>query len=177
MIRFHGQVRELLEDAEGIRPDPDNYNNGDVDAIVESIVVNGVYRPVICSQDGTIIAGHHLYAALLELGSAKIPVLRIDVEPGTVEAKRIMIADNQIASLARPDTAQLVDLLADIKEHDKGLMGTGFTDLSYGDLLGSIEIADHDFFGGPVPGEEGLNTCTCQTCDVALVCPECGEEP
>jgi hypothetical protein len=50
MIRFHEGVQDLMVSAEAIQPDPRNPNNGDIDAIIESITVNGVYRPVYAAK-------------------------------------------------------------------------------------------------------------------------------
>ena len=34
--------------------------NGDVEAVAESLTVNGQYRPIVVTTDGTILAGNHV---------------------------------------------------------------------------------------------------------------------
>ena len=69
MIRYAPALHDLLRPADEIKPHPRNPNNGDTDALIASILQNGVYRPIFVSAASAhILAGHHLYAALLELG-------------------------------------------------------------------------------------------------------------
>jgi ParB-like chromosome segregation protein Spo0J len=159
MLRFHAALADLMVPAATITPDPRNANNGDIDEIVASLLVNGCYRPVYASQEtGTIIAGHHLYAALLELGAQMIPVMWLD---GDDEAGvRIMLADNRIAALARMDEALLLDLLRAIDTTPTGLTGTGYDDRYLQDLTERILNE-----GGPqVPDEDLTHQITCPNC-------------
>jgi len=60
----------MLVDIETVKQADRNPNQGDVDAIAESIVLNGYAVPVIARRDTReIIAGNHRYAALLSLGA------------------------------------------------------------------------------------------------------------
>jgi hypothetical protein len=104
---------------------PDNANNGDVDALEQSIEVNGFYSPIIVqASTGYIIAGNHRYLVATKLEMATIPVIYLDVDD--LEAKRIMVADNRITRLGFDDEAQLLELLEDLKATDAGLSGTGY---------------------------------------------------
>lgn len=126
MIRYHASQMEHLVPAETIHPDPHNANNGDVDALIGSILTNGCYRPVYASRaTGTIVAGHTLYAALLELGAQVIPVEWVDGD--REQEVRINLGDNEIARLARMDRALELDLLDYLESTEKGLAGTGYT--------------------------------------------------
>jgi len=163
MLRFHEALADLMVPAASITPDPRNANNGDIDEIVASLLVNGCYRPVYASRETqTIIAGHHLYAALLELGAQMIPVMWLD---GDDEAGvRMMLADNRIAALARMDEALLLDLLRAIDTTPTGLAGTGYDDRYLQDLTERI-LND----GGPqVDPEEDLTH--------QITCPACGHQ-
>lgn len=162
MLRFHTALEPLMTPAQGIYPDPDNYNNGDVDEIIGSILRNGCYRPIITNTDGMILAGHHLYAALLELGALMVPVLRLDVD--RVTAKRISFADNLIAALARPDESKMLEGLRWLAEHDTSLAGTGMSDDGL-ERLASKLLQDSE---QPLAlaGEEDL--------DHTIICPRCG---
>lgn len=106
-----------------LRPHPDNPRNGDTDLIMESLRVNGQYKPIVITADGTVLAGNHTYAAAMELGWDSIAVVALDVDPTSPQAKRIMLADNRTADLGRYDDGQL---LAVLRELDS-LPGTGYS--------------------------------------------------
>lgn len=131
MIRFDQWLAPLMVHRDEITPDPMNDNNGDVDALMESLEVNGCYRPIYAHPvTKRITGGHTLYAALLELGAVYVPVGWGDpVDDET--ARRRLVTDNQIARLARPDTPLTVQLLNTIKDTPLGLRGTGFTEDDY----------------------------------------------
>lgn len=163
MIRFHPALETLMVPVQGIHPHPHNANNGDVDEIVASILTNGVYRPIYATADGTIVAGHHLYAALLELGALKVPVIQVDVDESG--ARRILLADNRIAALARVDDGLLMDLLKMVSEEDKGLTGTGYDDRYLTALRDRLRAEN----SGPIEfdtrgGESLVHTVTCPEC-------------
>lgn len=111
---------------EEVRPHPGNPRNGDVDAIMESITVNGFIAPVIAqSSTGHIVAGNHRYYALLELGAEQIPVIWLDVDD--LAARRYLLADNRTSDLGNYDNAILVEILESIAAEDS-LLGTGYRD-------------------------------------------------
>lgn len=156
MIRYHKALEPLMVPADAVTPDPRNPNNGETDEIMASIQINGCYRPIYAAREtGHIVAGHHLYAALLELGADDIPVLWLD--GNDEQALRILLGDNQIARLARMDDALLLGLLRDLQDTDLGLLGTGYTDENIDRLL-----RDHPAEYEPPPEPE------------PLTCPHCG---
>jgi ParB-like chromosome segregation protein Spo0J len=106
-----------------LRPHPRNPRNGDTDAIVASLQVNGQYRPIVVAHGGTILAGNHTYAAAAELGWKHIDIVRLDVDPESEDAYRIMLADNRTGDLGRYDDALLLDLLREVD-----LAGTAYTE-------------------------------------------------
>src|SRR5262245_1571138 len=140
----HEELQPLLVDINTLRPHAENPKNGDIDAIVESLTVNGMYRPLYVTDDGVILAGNHTYHALLELGATQAPVIRLHVD-GT-QARQIMLADNRIADLGRYDDALLLDLLEQL-DADGALHGTGYTD----DDMELLRLAQLD----PPPAIEG----------------------
>src|SRR5690606_33364845 len=100
-IHFHENVRPLLESPEGLNQYLGNYNLGDTDAIIESIRTVGCYRPIYVGSDNVIIAGHHLYYSLLEMGAEQVPLMRLDYPSTDERAVRIVIGDNEIARKSR----------------------------------------------------------------------------
>lgn len=155
MIRYHAAVRHLLTDPNKVRPHPANPNQGDTDAIIDSIITNGCYRPIYADADGTILAGHHLYAALLELGATQIPVMFLDSEGD--EGIRILLADNKIAKDSRLDHGLESALLQQLDDY----VGTGYTEEEAMDLLKSTEDTSGLGFGD-------------HTEDKTPTCPQCG---
>lgn len=118
MVRYFPALRPLMVPIDSIRQHPENYNNGDIDAIRESIEVNGMYRPVEYQQaTGFITAGNHTWQVCKELDAEHIPAVPLDVDDAT--AIRMMLADNHTAWLARPDKSAelaLVERLYELRD-------------------------------------------------------------
>lgn len=124
---------------------PDNANNGDLDALEQSIKVNGFYQPVIVQKSTHhIIAGNHRYVIAIRMGMATIPAVIVDVTDE--QAKRMMLADNRITRLGYDDEAALADLLEELYQTDTSLAGTGY---DYNDLTHLLDLMD-----SPLNGED-----------------------
>jgi ParB-like chromosome segregation protein Spo0J len=164
VIRFHPALEPLMVPAQSIHPHPQNANNGDVDEIVASVLTNGCFRPIYATREGTIVAGHHLYAALLELGAMMVPVIEVDVDASG--ARRILLADNRIAALARVDDGLLMDLLKEVADEDRGLTGTGYDDRYLDALRDRLRAEATGPLEFDLRGTEGLVH--------TITCPECG---
>jgi hypothetical protein len=150
MVAVHEALSPLMVDIDTVHQHPDNYNNGDEDAIRESVEMNGLYRPVYAQQStGHLVAGNHVWAVCKEFGAEQIPVVYLDIDDNT--AYRIMVGDNWIASLARPDHAGLLTILDRIAATD-GLYGTGVkdTDLDAIRKLAEIPLAYDDYAQWPL---------------------------
>lgn len=165
-VRYHDDLETLMRPIDSVVQHPDNYNNGDTDALVESILTNGMYRPIYVQKStGYIIAGNHTWMACKELNATEIPVVIADLDD--IQAKRILVADNRIAQLARPDDAQLIGLLEEIAAEDE-LRGTGYEEHDLEALrllqekLNNIPLGDFP----EVPGDM----------DASHKCPSCGYE-
>lgn len=123
-VQYQDDLEPLMQPIDSITQNPDNYNNGDVEAISESIEVNGMYRPIFVSRETKeIVAGNHTWQACKELGAQVIPVVWLDGDER--QMVRTMIADNRTADLARPDHSQLLQLLTRLDNEDS-LAGTGY---------------------------------------------------
>lgn len=103
-----------------------NPRRGDVDAIAQSLEVNGQYRPIVVNL-GThtgrpleVLAGNHTLAGAKRLGWATILATTVDVDD--LAAARIVAADNRTADLGDYDRDVLADLLAGLDD----LAGTGY---------------------------------------------------
>ena len=150
LVMIHQALEPLLAPIDSVHQHPDNYNNGAEDEIRESVECNGLYRPVY-AQDSTghLVAGNHVWAVCKEFGADVIPVVRLDIDDTT--AYRIMVGDNWIASLAKPDNALLLDVLEKIQAAE-GLYGTGVkdTDLDAIRALAQVPLTYDDYAQWPL---------------------------
>jgi ParB-like chromosome segregation protein Spo0J len=130
---------------ESLKRHPDNPRLGDVDAIKESIRVNGWHGAVVI-QHGTdyILAGNHRTEAALELYKgnfepsddqseqdyenekakwkallARLPVHVMEVTEDT--ARRILLADNKTSDLATYDDLKLLRLTAQVGDPETAI--------------------------------------------------------
>ncbi|HCB59082.1 MAG TPA: hypothetical protein DEP82_14500 [Arthrobacter bacterium] len=143
-VRFAEGVKQLLVPMDQVHQHLQNANNADLDALVESIQINGFVTAITAdAKTGNIIAGNHRYQALHALGATEIPVLWVDHwdEAGAI---RYMVADNQTSRLAVMDNAALAELLGTLAETETALAGTGFDQSGYERLLAEIATAHED---------------------------------
>lgn len=121
---------------------------GDVEAIAQSLQVNGAYKPIVVNR-GThtgrpneVLAGNHTLKAhrlLVERGEsqwATIATWVVDVDDE--QAARIVLADNRTADLGEYNNDDLLELLGSLED---GLEGTGY-DEGYIDALLGANIPD-----------------------------------
>lgn len=160
-------------DVSSLHPHPRNYRSHPEDQlehIMESIRSHGIYRNVVISRDGTILAGHGVVEAVQKMGIERIPVVRLDLDPDDPVALKVMTGDNEIGHLGEIDDRQLSELLKEIHESNDelidSLLGTGYDAQMLATLAmvsrPASEIADFDaateWVGMPefTPAEEPL---------------------
>ena len=137
VVSLYGQGLEIERvEWDSLTPHPDNPRLGNPDLIIESIRANGVYRPVVVAQDGTILAGHHLWYALGELGRPMVDVVRLPISATSATATRIMLVDNRSTDQSRYENVALAALLQTL---DDDLIGTGYTPEALDDLLALLD--------------------------------------
>lgn len=161
-----------------------NPRQGDVDAIMGSMVANGVYNPLTVNR-GTytgrpneVLAGNHRLKAMRRLAEQHpddprwqtVDVWMVDVDEE--RATRILLSDNRTSDLGTYDDEQLLGLL-DTVDHD--LDGTGY---DYGDVDDLRALVEDD---GAAPGSAGLldepDTDSYQeTYAVTVVCADAEEQ-
>jgi ParB-like chromosome segregation protein Spo0J len=154
-VKFAEGVRPLLVPIDTVHQHQSNPNNGDLDALIESIQVNGFVTAVTAdAKTGNIIAGNHRYQALHALGATEIPVIWVD-HMDQSGAVRYMIADNRTGKLAVIDESAVASLLTSLNDTDIGLAGTGYDEGQYQNLLLALaqdpEIPQEGGFGHPAP--------------------------
>lgn len=155
-VRIPDELKQHLLPLDELRPNPDNPNNGDVDEVAISIQVNGFLVPIIVDHNtGMITSGHTRYHAMLALGQTHIPGFRVMFDKTQLGAERFMIADNRTGRLARMDEHQESVVLAQLQDTEIGLVGTGWDDNAYHNLL--LQLSQEppppggDGWGGPAP--------------------------
>lgn len=131
---------------------PRNYRGHPYDQVAhlkESLSSFGVYRNVVVSSDGVILAGHGVVKAARELKIGAIPVRRLSIHSTDPRALRIIAGDNEIARFAETDDRLLVQMLTELRDNG-GLLGTGFDDMQLANLATLID-------GDARPGRDGAN--------------------
>jgi DNA modification methylase len=113
-----------------LRPHPRNYlahPPAQLDHLRQSIDEHGIYRNVVIARDGTLLAGHGVVQAAQQQGYTHVSVKRLDVDPESDQALKVLVGDNELARLRLADDALLVGLLEQIGRDDPtALLGTGF---------------------------------------------------
>jgi ParB-like chromosome segregation protein Spo0J len=123
-MRIHDLEVQMVR-LENVSQHPDNANDGDVDALTESIDINGFYDPIkVQRSTGFIVAGNHRYLVALSRGVPALPVIYLDIDDE--QAKRILLADNAVTRKGHDNEAQLLNVLGDLYATDLALHGTGY---------------------------------------------------
>jgi ParB-like chromosome segregation protein Spo0J len=136
-----------------LTPYEGNARRGKIDTIVESLQINGQYRPIVVNK-GThtgrrneILAGNHTWQAAAKLGWDKIDVHWVDVDDAA--ARRINLVDNRANDIAGYDEAELAALL---KACEGDLAGTGYTEADLEKMFNDA-VGDDDGDADPGMGD------------------------
>ncbi|MGN6595921.1 site-specific DNA-methyltransferase [Sphingopyxis terrae] len=122
---------------------PRTHSKKQVEQIAESIRRFGFTNPVLVDRDGQVIAGHGRIEAAKLLGTATVPVLRLE-HMTEAEKRAYIIADNRLAELAGWDNDLLALELAAVAELDSDfdLAITGFDVAEIEALLNGLESGE-----------------------------------
>lgn len=137
-----------------------NPRRGNIDAIAESLQVNGQYRAIVVNigtltgRPMEVLAGNHTLAAAKQLGWKHITATTVDVDD--LGAARIVAADNRTADLGGYDDEVLSSLLSEIADEAASLAGTGYTEDDLANLLDPGEPEDGDADIEQVPDQWGV---------------------
>lgn len=138
-------------------PHPRNYRTHPEDQVrhlMQSIKDHGFYRNVVVANDNTILAGHGVVEAASQMGMTEISVVKLDIDPFSTQALKVLTGDNYISSTAMDDDRMLSEILKEIRDDasigsgEENLIGTGFDDMQLANFLmvtrHKNEIADFD---------------------------------
>lgn len=121
-------LRPYLVDINGLEESKENARKGDVMELAASLKRFGQVRAISVDGNGTIVAGHHLRKAAIELGWTHIAAVPNEFE-NDEERVAYLFADNQLASLGGYDIQKMdgqLTILHAMAENGK-LEGTGYT--------------------------------------------------
>lgn len=118
--------------------DPNNartHDNANLEAIAGSLTQFGQRKPIVISQDNTVVAGNGTLTAAKSLGWKEIEVVRVPADWDADRIKAFALADNRTAELASWDNEVLNQQLAELEE-------AGFTVSEFGFEVSEIPILD-----------------------------------
>lgn len=133
-----------LVDLVSLRPHPRNYKRhpqDQVDHVLETMRLAGVYKNIVIARDGTILMGHGVVEAATQAGRKRISARRLDVDPDDPRALKLVAADNEISGLADRDDAALAAILNDVLGAGVGLLGSGADEDTLARLLSATSSA------------------------------------
>jgi hypothetical protein len=121
-----------------LKPHAKNYREHPEDQLVhlmKSIEQHGFYRNIVIAKDNTILAGHGIVKASIRLGLKEVPVIKLDVDPDSPKALKVLAGDNELGRLAEVNDRALSELLKEIMANDvEGLLGTGYDEMMLANL-------------------------------------------
>jgi hypothetical protein len=161
-----------------LKAHPRNYREHPPDQlahIIRSIEEHGVYRNVVVARGDVILAGHGVVKALTQMGRAEVPVIRLDIDPMSVQALKLLAGDNEIGHLAEVNDRMFTELLSEVRDLG-GLLGTGYDDAMLANLMFVTrgETADQDeaeqWAAAGMPGD--INSAAKHKLIISFVNPE-----
>ena len=125
-----------------IKDNPENprvITDGDVEAVMKSIVDYGFTRPLIILKDSnTLVVGHTTKRAAIRLGMEEVPVLLVSLEQA--KALGYMIADNKLGENTDWNYTKLRDLLQSLDSNGYDVASTGYDDIEIQTLIDSLDV-------------------------------------
>jgi site-specific DNA-methyltransferase (adenine-specific) len=112
-----------------LRPDPQNartHDDKNLKAIEGSLREFGQRKPIVISQDMTIVAGNGTVEAAKRLGWTEIEVVRVPTDWDADRIKAFALADNRTAELAEWDEQVMASQLAELQEAGFDIQEFGF---------------------------------------------------
>jgi len=115
---------------------------GNVEAVAKSYDKFGQRKPIVATNDGTVISGNHQLAAAKQLGWDKIAVLFTDDDELT--AKAFALADNRTSDLGTYDEDFLADMLGSVASDLELLEATSFDEKDLLALVKKQEVIEDE---------------------------------
>jgi ParB-like chromosome segregation protein Spo0J len=112
-----------------LKLDPDNarkHDNANLKAISGSLSLFGQRKPIVISQNGTVVAGNGTLTAAKSLGWSEIEAVRIPSDWDANKIKAFALADNRTAELAAWDQDVMASQLLDLEDAGFEIADFGF---------------------------------------------------
>lgn len=138
-VVWHGpeELRPHLVPIDSVQPHPDNFRQGDVGAMTESLQEFGQYRLAhVREQDGYLAIGSHLWKAAKAMGWTHIAALMRDLSEA--QARKLRVADNRMADLGTYDQHAMAEQLQLMAMAGEVTPGIGFDLDDVDDLLAEV---------------------------------------
>jgi ParB-like chromosome segregation protein Spo0J len=131
--------RDKLINPDVLKPNKNTYRvhpKDQIDHLKKSIELYGIYKPILIANDNTILDGHALVTAALQLNIPMVPIKRLNIKADSDEALKLITSINEIGRFAEVDDRKLTNYLKEIKDKGtKGLEGTGYDKMMLANLL------------------------------------------
>lgn len=141
-LKFVEQTYEVrpIHDA---KPYPTNVRRGDLEAIEESMIENGIYGAILVQRStGFIAVGNHRWRVMERRGVTHVPMFLADLTDA--QTRRIALADNRTNDLAGYDQPGLARELEAVIAESGGLKGTAWSDADFDALKAALKAAEDD---------------------------------
>jgi hypothetical protein len=113
------KVADLKFDPRNARKHPQN----NLDALAESLRMFGQRKPIVVSQDGTVVAGNGTLQAAISIGWKELDVVQVPADWDAKKVAAFALADNRTAELATWDARELLDQLENLDDFDMNALG------------------------------------------------------
>jgi hypothetical protein len=112
------------------------HHDDQINHLMQSIKQNGFYKNIVVAKDNTILAGHGIIKAAKKLGMTEVSIQKLDIDPQSPQALKILAGDNEVGRLAEIDDRSLSEILKKVKDEDiDGLLGTGYDEMMLANLV------------------------------------------
>lgn len=143
---------------ETLHEDPQNarkHAKHNLQAVRASYEQFGQQKPIVVTEDGTILAGNAQWRAAQALGWTHIDVVVTDL--AGAQALAFAITDNRTGELAEWDIEALAPQLSALSDQDIDLESLGWSEAALDALLGSMDEGPKGSKSESAPQERGTN--------------------
>ena len=96
---------------------PRRHPEKQLNELVRSLEQFGQYRPLVVDEDGVILAGNGLHAALLRTGATEVTVYRATGLSET-QKKKLILSDNKTGDLSNDDFDVMEQMLRELEDFE-----------------------------------------------------------
>jgi hypothetical protein len=125
------RIADLKEHPRNYQTHPDDQ----IEHLAQSLKEHGAYRNVVVARGNVLLAGHGVIKAAKKLDWKMFPCIKLDIEPDSPQALKILVGDNENEHLAEVDDRALANMLKEILGNSPaGLLGTGYDEMMLANL-------------------------------------------